>query len=162
MIAVMSLPAPKEVRDLFEDLLGRHITVSPADPILASAVPRSLVALYVDSNLKLSAVIGMALPLAVYAGVALGLIPPGGAQDCVDDGVLTPMIAENVTEVCNVMSGLLNKGNGPHLRLYQRFLPGEGPPTDATGYLLALGRRLDLIVEVAGYGTGKLSIALAF
>ena len=154
----MSLPAPKEVRDLFEDLLGRPVTVSPTDPVLSEAVRRTMVALYVDNALKLQAVIGLELSLAVYAGAALGLIPPGGAQDSVEEGVMTPMVAENVTEVCNIMAGLLNR----HLRLYQRFLPGEGPPTDAVGHLLALGRRLDLNVDVSGYGSGKLSISLAF
>ena len=158
----MSLPAPKEVRDLFEDLLGRPVTVSPTDPVLSEAVRRTMVALYVDNALKLQAVIGLELSLAVYAGAALGLIPPGGAQDSVEEGVMTPVVAENVTEVCNIMAGLLNRPGAPHLRLYQRFLPGEGPPTDATGHLLALGRRLDLNVEVSGYGSGKLSISFAF
>jgi len=158
----MSLPAPKEVRDLFEDLLGRPVTVSPTDPVLSAAVRRTMVALYVDNALKLQAVIGLELSLAVYAGAALGLIPPGGAQDSVEEGVMTPVVAENVTEVCNIMAGLLNRPGAPHLRLYQRFLPGEGPPTDAVGHLLALGRRLDLNVDVSGYGSGKLSISLAF
>ena len=158
----MSLPAPKEVRDLFEDLLGRPVTVSPTDPVLSEAVRRTMVALYVDNALKLQAVIGLELSLAVYAGAALGLIPPGGAQDSVEEGVMTPVVAENVTEVCNIMAGLLNRPGAPHLRLYQRFLPGEGPPTDAVGNLLALGRRLDLNVDVSGYGSGKLSISLAF
>ncbi len=158
----MSLPAPKEVRDLFEDLLGRPVTVSPTDPVLSEAVRRTMVALYVDNALKLQAVIGLELSLAVYAGAALGLIPPGGAQDSVEEGVMTPVVAENVTEVCNIMAGLLNRPGAPHLRLYQRFLPREGPPTDAVGHLLALGRRLDLNVDVSGYGSGKLSISLAF
>ena len=53
------LPSPKEVRDLLEDLLGRSVTVNPADPIPAADVPRTLVSLYVDDNLKLGAVVGM-------------------------------------------------------------------------------------------------------
>ena len=157
----LPLPAPKEVRDLLEDLLNRSVTVNIASPLLAQDVRRTMVNLYVDDALKLSAVIGLELPLAVYAGAAIGLIPPGGAQDCVAEGTMTAMIAENVTEVCNIMSSLLNRPGGPHIRMYQRFLPGEAPPTDATGYLLALGRRLDLNVEVAGYGSGRLSVALA-
>jgi hypothetical protein len=155
------LPVPKDVRDLFEDLLGRPITVGTADPVLVEGLKTTLVSLYTDDKSKLWAVAGMDLPLTVYAGAAIGLLPPGGAQDCVDDGVVTDAVAENVREVCNIMTALLNREGGPHLKLYQVYLPGEPPPSDAGAILLALGRRLDLTVEVGGYGSGKLSIALA-
>jgi len=157
----MSLPTPKDVRDLFEDLLNRSVAVQPTNPLSAGEVRRTMVNVYVDDALRLAAVIGLELPLAAYTGAALGLIPAGGAQDCVEAGTLTAMIAENVTEVANIMASLLNGPGRPHVRMYQRYLPGEAPPADATGYLLALGRRLDLDVEVSGYGTGRLSVALA-
>jgi hypothetical protein len=155
------LPVPKDVRDLFEDLLGRPVTVGPGDPFLADDLKKMLVSLYTDDKMKLAAVAGMDLPLAVYAGAAIGLLPPGGAQDCVADGVVTPAQAENVREVCNIMAALLNREGGGHLKLYQVFLPGEAPPSDASGILLALGRRLDLAVDVGGYGSGRLAITLA-
>src|SRR4051812_18120927 len=123
----MSLPAPKDVRDLFEDLLNRSVEVTTAAPVLADDVRHTMVSIYVDDTLKMTAVIGLDLPLAVYAGAALGLVPPGGAQDSVAEGVLSPMIAENVAEVCNIMAGLLNRPGGPRVRLYQTFLPGEAP-----------------------------------
>jgi hypothetical protein len=155
-----TLPAPKDIKDLFEDLLGRGITVRPADPVRAADLNETLVSLYVDAGLRLAAVVGMDLSLAVFSGAALGLLPPGGAQDAVAKGQLSPMLAENVGEVCNVLNGLINREGMPHVRLYQTFAPGESPPTDAAGQLLALGRRLDLKVEVAGYGSGKFSMVL--
>jgi hypothetical protein len=155
------LPVPKDVRDLFEDLLGRPITVGTANPVLAEDVKTTLVSLYTDSKQKLSVVVGMDLPLTVYSGAAIGLLPPGGAQDCVEEGVVTETVAENVREVCNIMTTLLNREGGPHLKLYQVFLPGEAVPNDAAAILLALGRRLDLTVDVGGYGSGRVSVALA-
>ncbi|MGC9669185.1 hypothetical protein ACNTMW_21835 [Planosporangium sp. 12N6] len=155
------LPAPKDVRDLFEDLLGRPVTVGTANPVLAEDLKTTLVSLYTDNHHKLWAVVGMDLPLTVYAGAAIGLLPPGGAQDCVEDGVVTPTQAENVREVCNIMTTLLNHEGGPHLKLYQVFVPGEQIPNDAGALLCALGNRIDLAVEVGGYGSGRLSISLA-
>jgi hypothetical protein len=156
------LPVPKEVKDLFEELLGRSVTVSPGQPMKAADIARTLlVSIYVDDGMKMRAVVGMDLPLAVYAGAAIGLIPIGGAEASIGERKLSPMIAENVTEVCNIFSSLLNREGQPHLKMYQTHLPGEQPPMDAVGYLLALGRRLDLNVDVQGYGTGKLAIALA-
>lgn len=157
----LQLPVPKEVRDLFEDLLGRPITVGTANPVLAEDIKTTLVSLYTDAQKKLWAVVGMDLPLTVYSGAAIGLLPPGGAQDCVEDGVVTEIVAENVREVCNIMTSLLNREGGPHLKLYQVVLPGEQVPSDAGALLLALGRRLDLTVDVGGYGSGRVSVTLA-
>lgn len=156
------LPAPKEVKDLLEELLGRSVAVSPGDPIRAADLALGLlVSVYIDDSMKMRAVIGLDLPLAVYAGAAIGLIPAAGAQECIDEKQLTSMIAENVTEVCNVMSTLLNREGHPRVRMYQTYLPGQMPPADAVGYVLALGRRLDLNVDVQGYGKGRFAVALA-
>ncbi|MEV1289843.1 hypothetical protein [Micromonospora sp. NPDC049679] len=147
---------------MLEDLLGREVTVSPADPVVAKDLPTTVVALYVDSTSRLSAVLGLELSLAAYAGAALGLLPPGGAQDCIEEKELSPVLAENVTELCNILTGLLNREEGtPRSKLHQVFLNGGALPADASAHLLALGRRVDLRVEVARYGGGRFSLALA-
>lgn len=154
------VPTPKHIRDLLEDLLGRTVKVAPADPLRNPDVHRSLIAIYVDDGLGLAAIAGLEFPLAVYCAAALGLIPPGGAHDYVKDQEMSPLLIENANEVCNILGSVLNKEGLPHIRLYQTYLPGENLPADATGHLLALGRRLDLNVDVSGYGAGKLSISL--
>lgn len=145
---------------MFDDLLGRSVDLTPTDPLRAADVPRSLVALYTDSSQKLRAVVGMSFELTAFAGAAIGLIPPGGAQACIEDKEISKMIGENVIEVCNVIGSLLNQEGADRLTMHQTFLPGQTPPNDAVGYLLALGRREDFNVAVTGYGTGKLSLAL--
>ena len=69
------------------------------------------------------------------------------------------MIGENAIEVCNVLASLVNQEGEARLKLYQTFLPGNTPPNDAVARLLALGRRLDLKVDVGGYGSGLLSFS---
>jgi hypothetical protein len=155
------LPAPKEIRDLFDDLMGRPVTVDTATPVLAEDLKSTTVSVYTDDKMGLAAVIGMNLPLTVYAGAAIGLLPPGGAQDCVADGVVPGPAAENVREIANIMASLINRPGGPHVKLHQVFLPGEPAPTDAAGVLLAIGRRIDLTVGIGGYGSGKLSLSFA-
>jgi hypothetical protein len=156
------LPAPVVVRNLLEDLLGRDVDVDPADPVLAGDLPTTIVAMYVDDVGRLGAVIALDLPLAAYCGAALGLMPAGAAEDCIEDKVLSPTLAENVAELFNVMSSLLNRDGSVHLRLERVYLPDESSlPNDVRAHLLALGRRLDLTVDVARYGHGRLSIALA-
>jgi hypothetical protein len=161
MSDVSVLPGTLAVRNLLEDLLGREVTVSPGEPISAEELPTATVAIFTDS-LKTYGVLGMDLSLAANAGAALGLVPAGAAEDSIDENQLFPNLAENVFELCNVLTSLLNRKGGPHIKLYQVVYPGDELPADARAFLLALGRRIDLTVEVSRYGKGKFSLALAF
>jgi hypothetical protein len=161
--ATTELPSPKDVRDMLEELLNRDVSVGDGNPTAATDLKKAVVAIYVDDTNRIIAVSGMDLPLAAWCGAAIGLIPKGGAEACVEDGELSKMVGENVREVCNIMAALLNRENSPHLRLDKEscYLPGEPAPPEAQARLLALGARLDLVVTVAGYGTGRLWISLA-
>jgi len=155
------IPGPLAVRNLFEDLLGRDVTVSPGTPMEQADVPTAALAIFTDTAQQLYAVLGMQLSLAAHAGAALGLLPAGAAEDSIEEKKLTPALAENVFELCNVLTSLLNVGGAPHVKLYQVVYPGVTPPADAVAHLMALGRRLDLTIEVARYGKGKFSLSLA-
>ena len=154
------LPGSQTVRNLFEDLLGRDVNVSSGDPMTAEDLPTGVIALYTDASQQLYAVLGLQLSLAANAGAALGLLPAGAAEDSIEEGKLFPNLAENVFELCNVLTSLLNREGAPHVKLYQVIYPGMALPNDARAQLLALGKRLDLTVEVARYGKGKLSLSL--
>jgi len=156
------LPASLAVRNLFEDLLGRDCNVSPGGPLMAADLPTATVAIYADNGGHIHGVIGMELALAANVGAALGLIPAGAAEDSIDEKTLFPNLAENVGEFYNVLTSLLNREGAPHVKLYQVVYPGGALPADARAHLLALGRRLDLMIEVARYGKGKFSLSLAF
>ena len=75
-------------------------------------------------------------------------------------GVTLPTLAENVRELFNVLTSLLNREGGPHIKLYKMYQPPDPLPNDAQALLLALGNRTDLTVEVARYGKGRLSLSL--
>jgi hypothetical protein len=155
------LPGTLTVRKLFEDLLGRDCDVASGDPLTAEDLPTAVVAIYTDARLQIYAVLGMQLSLAANVGAALGLLPPGAAEDSIAEKTLTANLAENVVEMCNVLTSLLNREGGPHVQLYQVVHPGAPMPTDARAHLLALGRRLDLMIEINRYGKGRLSLSLA-
>src|SRR5256886_16794175 len=133
-----SPPASLSGRTLLEDLLGRDVTVNPAEPPVSKGLGRTVVAVYTDNSTKLAAVLGLELPLAAYAGAALGLMPAGGAADCVEQGQLSAVLAENVAELCNILTSLLNQEGGPHVKLYKGYVPPEPLPRDAKALLLSL------------------------
>ena len=155
------LPGSLTVRNLFEDLLGRDVNVSPGEPLAQADLATATVAIYTDNAQQIYGVLGMQLSLAANVGAALGLLPAGAAEDSIDEKKLFPNLAENVGELCNVLTSLLNREGSPHVKLYQVVYPGMDLPNDARAHLLALGRRLDLTIEVARYGKGKFSLSLA-
>ena len=161
MSDVSVLPGTPAVRSLYEDLLGREVTVSPGDPLSADEVNTSTIAIFTDIAQQIYAVLGMDLILSANAGAALGLMPAGAAEDSIDEKKLTPSLAENVGELCNVLTSLLNKEGSPHVKLHQVVYPGNPLPADARAHLMALGRRVDLVVEINRYGKGKFSLSLA-
>lgn len=154
------LPAAKDVRDLLAGLVGRNVTVSPGAPVTPAPDRPVSVAVYVAPDMSVNALCLMDLAASAYTGGALALLPPGGCQDAVEeDGELTTMLVEALHEVVNVLSALLNTPGAPHSRLYRLYAPGEEVAADLAGMLAGLNR-IDLVVDVHGYGKGALSLVL--
>ena len=157
-LAPAILPAPKDVRDLLEGLLGKDVTVSPGDPV--SLNDGAALAVYVDPQLSTNAICLVDVPLAAWFAGALALLPKGGLEDAIEDGELSAMQLEVVYEVVNVAAAMFNGGGVTHSKLYKLYAPGEVVPADLAA--LAAGfNRIDLEVDVAGYGTVALSIIIA-
>ncbi len=154
------LPSNKEIRDLLVNLLGREVTLRPATPLVVSARKPASVAVYVDARLVVRAVIACDLPLSAYAAAAIALMPPPSAEEALERRMLGEVLTENLYEVLNVGASLFNVGAAPHLRLLDLHAAGNPMPGEVLMRTLTLGRREDLEVEIAGYGTGRLSVIL--
>ncbi|HUW78804.1 MAG TPA: hypothetical protein VMV52_08680 [Candidatus Nanopelagicaceae bacterium] len=155
------IPAVKAVRDLFGDLIGLDVSVSPGEPVALGQDSTGIATVYVTEQLAVSAVALLDLALTAYLGSALGLLPPAGVQDLLAEGEVSKSALENVEEVLNIVSALFNVQGAPHVKLYSVILPGDLPPADISEVLHSWGRRLDLTVNVPGYGSGAFSLALA-
>ncbi|HSF26403.1 MAG TPA: hypothetical protein VLC50_02685 [Actinomycetes bacterium] len=150
------LPTPKDVRDTLADLLGRDVDVAPCEAVVPSNEAPCTLAVFVDDAMTMSCVGVLDLPLSAWVGAAIGLVPAGGAADCVEVGELTPMVRDNLYEVLNVLSATLNKPGASHQKLYAMHEPGSLPPTDVSSWAKVVVGRIDLAVTVAGYGSGRL------
>ena len=156
----VQLPAAKDVRDMLSGLVGKPVGVNPAAPVTPTADKPVSVAVYVDPYMAINALCVMDLGASAYTGAALALLPPGGAQDAVEeDGELTGLLVEALHEVVNVLSALFNTPGAPHSKLHKLYAPGDDLPGDIAG-VLANFPRLDLAIEVRGYGKGALSLVL--
>ena len=111
--------------------------------------------------MSINAICVMDLAAAAYTAGALALLPPGGCQDAVEeDGELTPLLVEALHEVVNVLSAMFNTPGAPHSKLDKLYAPGEDLPGDVVGLLPSLNR-LDVAIDVAGYGKGGISFVVA-
>ena len=159
-MSVTLLPAAKDVRDLLTGLVGKPVTVSPGAPVTPEPNRPVTVAIYTAPDMSVNALCVMDLGASAYTGAALALLPPGGAQDAVEeDGELTSMLTEALHEVVNVLSALFNVPGAPHSKLYKLYAPGDDLPGDIAGSLADFNR-LDLAIDVPGYGKGGLSLVI--
>ena len=157
----VALPASKDVRDMLTGLVGKPVAVNPGAPVTPAPGKPVAVAVYVDPQMAINALCVMDLGAAAYTGAALALLPPGGAQDAVEeDGELTSLLVEALHEVVNVLSALFNTPGAPHSKLHKLYSPGDELPGDIAG-MLANFNRIDLAIEVPGYGKGALSLVVS-
>ncbi|WP_263117830.1 hypothetical protein [Cellulomonas sp. RIT-PI-Y] len=153
------LPAALEVRELWEGLVGRDVSVTTAGPMVDPVLNGGAqVGVYVDRAMQLSALVLFDLPLAARMGAAIALVPQAAAETAVTEEQLPGSLSENSAEILNVMAALFNVGDAPHLKLDTVYNPREPLPADVARWVLAYVRRLDLEVEVAGYGRGTASV----
>jgi len=159
-MSVTLLPASKDVRDMLSGLVGKPVTVSPGAPVTPEPLRPVTVAIYTAPDLSVNALCVMDLAASAYTAGALALLPPGGCQDSVEeDKELSPMQLEALHEVVNVLSALFNTPGAPHSKLNRLVKDGEDVPGDVAG-LLASFNRLDLAIEIPGYGKGALSLVV--
>lgn len=153
------LPAALEVRELLEGLLGRDVdALVGTDAVEPHTNPGAVVGVYVDDQLQLRAIIAVDQRLAAHLGAAIALMPPTAAKTAIEQELLTPALYDNVAEVLNVAASLFNVGDAPHVRLYEAYAPRETLPPDVAKWVLAYVRRLDMTVDVTGYGKGRISV----
>ena len=156
----VQVPAAKDVRDMLTGLVGKPVGVNPGAPVTPTPDKPVAVAVYVDPYMAVNALCVMDLGASAYTGAALALLPPGGAQDAVEeDGELSGLMVEALHEVVNVLSALFNKEGARHSKLDALVAPGDDIPGDVAGMLAAFNR-IDLAIEVPTYGKGALSLVI--
>ncbi|MBL4685749.1 MAG: hypothetical protein JKY37_14235 [Nannocystaceae bacterium] len=138
------------VRDLLSSLFGKPCVVAkektPKDPTKGMYVRGR----FVDDTGELVALTLSDLPFAAFSGAAIAMLPPGGAEDAVDEKELSGTLEDAYSEVLNVLSRLFNTEGRPHCRYTtMEKAPLEDCEMEAKESTL-------FRVEVDGYGTGHL------
>jgi len=150
------LPSRHGVRTLLEGLIGRDVAIQDALPVPPKA--SNVVGVYVTDKLAVSALAVVNIEGAARLGGALAMLPRGGVEEAIAARDLNPALRDNCYEVLNVLSAVFNVSNAPHVRLYEMLGPHGAVPSDIAALSAAVGNRMDVALNVAGYGPGLLSV----
>ena len=118
------------------------------------------IALYVDDNNRNRALIGWTVAAAANAGCAFGLMPAKNAESVVRNKFLPDDIVDCVSEMSNVLSSALEKGDNPHVKLQQVYSPAAMAPYEIAKLMYEHFERMDFEMDVPGYGSGRLAVSM--
>ena len=157
MTSTFNLPDDKAVSEMLEMLLGRPIKVQGSEPLDTSAGAALMIASFVTDRDAVGALCVWELSLAAYAGAALSLIPADTVKD-MPSGEFPETITANLHEVSNVLVGLFNCANVRRLSMKSLIDSRQPLPINSVALLREPADRLDLEVEIPGYGKGSLAL----
>ncbi|MEZ4331009.1 MAG: hypothetical protein R3F35_04620 [Myxococcota bacterium] len=157
---VIHTPKLNEVAQQLEPLMGR------ATKVTAASGPNKLeascqTARYVTRDDKLAALCQVDVGLAAALGAALALLPAGAAEDAAKAGKLPDNLLDAFSEVANILAGVLCVDGALHVRWTTVAQSQAELSADDKALLAKPASRLDVTVEIEGFGAGKLSIVTA-
>lgn len=160
-MAARSLPKADDLGRLFSELLDKQVTAKAARPGAPPQKGPWIAATY-GSDENAAVALLSDLNAAASLGAALSMLPAGRAEESVKSGTLEDVIRENFHEVCNVVTGLLNKPAAPGLVLTPLHLHGlldEKDPKIAE-FQAKRDSRLNMDIQVQGYAAGAMVLIL--
>ncbi len=152
-----TLPTPEIVADTLTKMLRRTVRAKSA-PAKAASAKLSGVYRAVDDTPVAACMAD--IPFAAFSGAAFSMIPADAARDSIKAGVLDEGMEDNFGEVLNVLSRLFADQGNHRITLQTKSFPPAALPEVASAALTAAGKKLDLEVDIDGYGKGLLMLRL--
>ena len=158
-IPLAAMPDNEDVARFFSAALRREVTTKAVKP---TPDDRLVIAGHFVNGMK--TVIGGCFcdrSLVAYAGAAFSLVPADAAEESLAPGAeLDEILVENFAEILNICSRLFEGGTGQRVTLSSIEYPGT-PASEASRAMLKNPvKRLDVEVDIAGYGKGRIALAL--
>lgn len=150
------LPSLEDVAQTLSAFVRREVYVSAAKPGGDGHLP--LAGLYHDGNRQLVVACMADVAFAAASAAAFALIPARVAAESAASQKLDESLAEIFGEVLNVMSRLFTHHENSRVTLQDKVMPGQ--PLPAVLGSLSSERCLDLLIDIEGYGKGRLILCL--
>jgi len=155
MATTFPIPTPSEFSTQLEHLVGRGIHTIPAKPVDPCVAE---FAVYVNDAGVPVVVCICEVSFAASAGAALSLIPPGVARESMLSLTLSAGLRDNFNEVANILAGLFNGPETPHVRFDTLAARRSRLHPAADALIDNAAGTADYEVSIEGYGSGRISI----
>ena len=153
------LPTAADVRTLIDGLVDRGVTAAEEPrPVLVGRDVR-VVATYADDEAAVRAVVLLDVRLGAALGAALALVPAQRVEQAAADDAVPADLADNTREVLNVSASLFSCDD-VHLKLREVAVAPQPVDAATVTFLRTPGRRVDVRLDVPGYGAGLLAVVL--
>lgn len=153
-----TLPTPEVVAQQLGALLRRPVKATPTT-VKSAASPSFGV--YHTGDEQPVAVCGADLSFAAYSAAAFSMIPEETAEETVKAGQLDEGMAEIFGEVLNVASRMFGEYDTRRITLMGKSYSPAPPTPDMVKVIRASREKLDLEIEIEGYGKGLLMFRVA-
>jgi len=151
-----ALPSNDVVEQTLSAFVRREVFVKVAPP---GGAPLKFAGVYHDSSHQLVAACFADVAFAAASAAAFALIPAPVAREAAASGTLDESLTEIFAEVLNVLSRLFTSNDSQRITLRDKYLASGSIPADVQA--CASGpNSLDLLVDIDGYGKGRLVLGL--
>lgn len=151
------LPTAREIAELYTNLMGEEIEVRlrTEAPLIADNFAATVD--FRTPEEVLAGVLSVDIELANWLGSALAMIPSSAAQEDILADRINDEVRDNIQEIFNITTSLLNKPGIPHHKLGRLYLNKAELPGEVAKLAAQSPHRVDFELEVPGYGTGRLA-----
>jgi hypothetical protein len=153
-----ALPDVEGVASFFSAALRREVTASAARPIPDARLV--MAGHYVNGAKALISGCFADRDLVAYAGAALSLVPADAAEESLAQAELDEVLVENFAEILNICSRLFQRDTSQRVTLSTVEDPATATSATSAAMLKNPVRRLDVELDIAGYGKGRMALAL--
>lgn len=156
-MARIHIPTADEFASQLSTLIGRDVSaVEPDEKPVHNATSQS--AIYLTRDDRLALIARLDLAIAAHLGAALCMMPLPSSEEAIGKNKLDGDLLDAYGEVVNIMASLFCAEGAPHVRLSS---VNECDPDLEDQFMQTLTTpetRMDLQVDIDGYGPGIISI----
>lgn len=152
------IPMASEISEILESLFSEKIEVTGGSPVELSKNDPSTTAVFLLDDGAAGNIIIADLEITVYIGSFLAEIPQDQAKNLVESKEMPDNVIENFREVLNILAGIFNKPDSPHVSLGEVYTSVSDIPEEQLAAINEPSQRSDLHVSIPDFGEGEISI----
>ena len=151
------IPTVEQFAEQLSALIGRAVTAAEPEE-RPSHESTSQSAIYLTRDDRLALIARLDLALAAHLGAALCMMPLPASEEAIGKNELDGDLLDAYGEVMNIMASLFCAEGAPHVRLASINACDPSLESQFMHALASPAKRLDLSLDIEGYGLGAVTI----